>query len=75
MMPRRPFPRPFDETLTRARDLRRKASGPERILWSALHARQVGGLKFRQQHPIESYIVDFYCAQAKLVVELEGRES
>jgi very-short-patch-repair endonuclease len=38
-----------------------------------LRARNVGGLKFRRQHPIEPYIVDFYCAEAELIVELDGR--
>ena len=44
----------------------------ERILWSALAGRKCGGLKFRRQHPIEPYIVDFYCPRANLVVEIDG---
>lgn len=44
----------------------------ERILWSALSGRKCGGRKFRRQHPIEPYIVDFDCAEANLVVELDG---
>jgi very-short-patch-repair endonuclease len=71
-MPKRLSQHPPNATRARARELRRNATGPERMLWSALHARQVGGLKFRRQHPIEPYIVDFYCAQAKLVIELDG---
>ena len=42
------------------------------MLWSVLRSRNLGGLKFRRQHPIEPYIVDFYCAEARLVVELDG---
>jgi len=60
------------ETRDRALQLRRDATAPERILWSVLGARKLGGLKFRRQHPIEPYIVDFYCASAKLIVELDG---
>ena len=44
----------------------------ERILWSILSDRKCGGRKFRRQHAIEPYIVDFYCAEAKLVVEIDG---
>ncbi|MEM8945501.1 MAG: endonuclease domain-containing protein [Planctomycetota bacterium] len=49
------------------------ATFPEQLLWSKLRARQLGGIKFRRQHPIEPYIVDFYCATAKLAIELDGR--
>ena len=56
----------------RARELHKQSPAPERILWGMLRARQLGGLKFRRQHPIGSYVVDFYCEQAALVVELDG---
>ena len=68
----RPLRRVSEQTRERAIELRHGATGPEKILWSALRARQVDGLKFRRQHPIEPYVVDFYCAEAKLVVELDG---
>ncbi|MGB7417506.1 MAG: endonuclease domain-containing protein [Thermosynechococcaceae cyanobacterium] len=55
-----------------ARRLRLRLTPAERILWQALKKRQLGGLRFRCQHPIESFIVDFYCAQCRLVVELDG---
>ena len=45
---------------------------PEKKLWNLLKNRQCGGLKFRRQHPIGPYTVDFYCAEAGLVVELDG---
>ncbi len=45
---------------------------PERFLWSQLRANQVGGLHFRRQHPVGPYILDFYCAQAELAIELDG---
>ncbi|HEX6962553.1 MAG TPA: endonuclease domain-containing protein [Lacipirellula sp.] len=53
-------------------NLRKSTTKPEQLLWSILRGRQLGGLKFRRQHPVEPYVVDFYCAEAKLVVELDG---
>jgi very-short-patch-repair endonuclease len=67
-----PLKRVTNQTRRRAVDLRCKATGPEQRLWSILGRRRLGGFKFRRQHPIEPYIVDFYCAAAKLVVELDG---
>jgi ATP-dependent DNA helicase RecQ len=68
----RPLKRVTNQTRCRAIDLRRKATQPEHMLWSILSRRKLGGLKFRRQHPIEPYIVDYYCASAKLIVELDG---
>ena len=45
---------------------------PEKRLWARLRARQVNNLKFRRQHGIGDYIVDFYCSDASLVIELDG---
>jgi very-short-patch-repair endonuclease len=45
---------------------------PERLLWQALRSGQIGGLKFRRQHPIGPYVVDFYCHSTGLVVEVDG---
>ena len=55
-----------------ARELRRKSSTPERVLWGMLRARRIDGLKFRRQVPFGVYVVDFYCAEYRLVVELDG---
>jgi very-short-patch-repair endonuclease len=68
----RPLKRVTNQTRNRAIELRRGATHPEQRLWSILSRRQLGGLKFRRQHPIEPYIVDYYCASAKLIVELDG---
>jgi very-short-patch-repair endonuclease len=68
----RPSKRPSRVTKDRVKRLRTHATEPEKILWDALRARNVGGLKFRRQHPIEPYIADYYCAEAMLVVELDG---
>jgi very-short-patch-repair endonuclease len=54
------------------RRLRSNMTGPEARLWSRLRARQLQGLKFRRQHGIGPYIVDFYCPEQFLVVEVDG---
>jgi very-short-patch-repair endonuclease len=68
----RPSKRPSRETKERVKQLRVNATEPEKVLWDALRARNVGGLKFRRQHPVQPFIADFYCAEARLVVELDG---
>jgi very-short-patch-repair endonuclease len=60
------------QQLERARALRQRSTLPETLLWSRLRDRRCQGLKFRRQVAIESFIADFYCAAAKLVVELDG---
>jgi len=55
-----------------ARQMRRQATDAERRLWSLLRSRQFDGCKFRRQHLIDRYIVDFCCVKHKLVVELDG---
>ena len=58
--------------LKNARQLRKPLTPPETLLWSRLRNRQLGGFKFRRQHPIGRYIVDFCCTETKLVIELNG---
>jgi very-short-patch-repair endonuclease len=60
-----------NESVLRARALRRSLTLPEGMLWQALRQRP-DGLKFRCQHPIGRCVVDFYCAAAKLVIEVDG---
>ncbi len=55
-----------------ARDLRRRETEAEAILWAALRGRQVAGLKFRRQRPAGPFVLDFYCADYRLVVEVDG---
>jgi very-short-patch-repair endonuclease len=55
-----------------ASKLRRGRSHPERVLWYALRKSQLGGLKFRRQAVIGSYVVDFLCPSHNLVVEVDG---
>lgn len=59
-------------TLRRSQEFRQSQTYPERLLWSVLRGKQVAGLRFRRQHPIEPYVVDFYCAAARLVIEIDG---
>ena len=58
--------------MNRARLLRKKATDAERILWRHLRNRNFGGHKFRRQHPLAPYVLDFYCPGAKLAIELDG---
>jgi very-short-patch-repair endonuclease len=60
-------------THDRARRLRRPLSPPEARLWVRVRAHQLHGYKFRRQHPFGPYILDFYCAAARLAVEVDGR--
>jgi very-short-patch-repair endonuclease len=59
-------------SLQRRRTLRRNATDAEAVLWYELRNRQIGGFKFRRRHPCGPYIVDFYCAERKLAIELDG---
>ncbi len=56
-----------------ARLLRQNATIPERMLWNRLRGGRLAGLKFRRQQPIGPYIVDFFCHEVGLVVEVDGR--
>ncbi len=56
----------------RARDLRRESTFPERLLWGRLRDGQLHGIRFRRQHVIGPYVVDFYCPSGDLVIELDG---
>ncbi len=55
-----------------AREMRTRPTEAEDILWQHLRCYAVSGYKFRRQHNIERFIVDFYCAEAKLVIEVDG---
>ena len=59
-------------TFRRARTLRRDMSLPEVLLWDCLRARRLHGLRFRRQHPVGPYVLDFYHAEARLAVEVDG---
>jgi very-short-patch-repair endonuclease len=54
------------------REFRKHPTDAEQMLWECLRARRLNGFKFRRQHPIGRYVVDFYCHDARLVVEVDG---
>lgn len=57
-----------------ARDLRKRQTSAEDMLWRELRGRRLGGFKFRRQAPIGPYTVDFICAATKLIVEIDGAQ-
>lgn len=57
----------------RAKSMRGALTPPERALWVRLRARGEGQPVFRRQHPLGLYILDFYCAKARLAVEVDGQ--
>ena len=65
-------PKPKPGGVGRARQLRRKMTLPEVLLWRILRARPLG-LKFRRQHETGDYTFDFYCSDARLAIEIDGK--
>ncbi|MGH8158694.1 MAG: endonuclease domain-containing protein [Rhodanobacter sp.] len=61
-------------TLTTAKTLRTTSTDAELKLWYHLRARRLGGFKFRRQHPLPPYVVDFYCDELRLTIELDGSQ-
>jgi|ERR1700730_824577 very-short-patch-repair endonuclease len=59
-------------SVEQARRLRGKSTNAEKRLWSRLRNRQLAGLRFRRQHPVGNRIIDFFCSEAKLGIELDG---
>jgi very-short-patch-repair endonuclease len=55
-----------------AHSMRLNPTSAEAKLWQTLKGKSLNGFKFRRQHPLFSYIVDFYCSQAKLIIEVDG---
>jgi len=60
--------------ITRARQLRQDETWAEKLLWRWLRDRRFSGYKFRRQHPLGSYTLDFFCEEAALNVELDGSQ-
>ena len=59
-------------TIDLSKELRRKMTPYEKVLWQRLRTKKIVGFKFRRQHPIKFYIADFYCHEARLVIEVDG---
>jgi very-short-patch-repair endonuclease len=64
--------RTSDKTLQQARGLRREMTSAEKHLWSHLRMEQLTGLHIRRQHPLGPFIVDFYYATSRTVIEIDG---
>ncbi len=62
----------YDDIKLRARHMRKNPTLAEKLLWNRLRNKQVKGHRFRRQHPIDRFIVDFYCRDAGLVIEVDG---
>jgi very-short-patch-repair endonuclease len=58
--------------ISKARELRRNQTEAEEVLWAQVRNRQLGGFKIRRQHVINEIIVDFYCVEKKLCIEVDG---
>ena len=68
----RPLMRAPRSTVHRARRLRREMTLPEVLLWRALRRGQLDGLLFRRQHPFGPYVLDFFCPEHGLAIEVDG---
>jgi very-short-patch-repair endonuclease len=55
-----------------ARSLRKTETPAEKIIWQYVRNRKMNGRKFRRQHPFDKYILDFYCHECKLALEIDG---
>jgi len=62
----------FPETFIKARILRKEITKTEKILWNEIRNRKISGYKFRRQHPVGQFIVDFFCPGKELVIEIDG---
>jgi very-short-patch-repair endonuclease len=60
------------KTISRCRELRRHSTSAEALLWFHLRDRRLAGFKFRRQFPCGPFILDFYCMQSRLAIELDG---
>jgi len=60
--------------INRCREMRHNMTDVEMLLWRSLRNKQFFGVRFRRQHPVGPYILDFYCHEARLAIELDGGE-
>jgi len=60
-------------SLELCRDFRKNSTEAETCMWGILRGRNLNGYKFRRQHPINEYILDFYCSELKLAIEIDGQ--
>ncbi len=67
-----PLPTPGVGVRKAARDNRKSPTKSERLLWKPLRNRSPSTFKFRRQHPVDSFILDFYCPEQRLAIEVDG---
>ncbi|MEQ9309063.1 MAG: endonuclease domain-containing protein [Balneolaceae bacterium] len=60
------------DLIEKARKLRKRSTPGERAMWSALRGKKVLGFEFRRQRPVGSFIIDFYCKECMLAIEIDG---
>lgn len=58
--------------VTIAQNLRKRSTDAENLLWRHLRRKQIAGVKFRRQQPIDNYVVDFVCFEKRIVIEVDG---
>jgi very-short-patch-repair endonuclease len=68
----RPKLKVWEKTRVAARAMRRAPTEAEALLWNHLRNRHLAGFRFRRQHPIDRFVVDFCCPAVRLVVEVDG---
>ena len=71
-MPRKSRGKSTAKIVQAARDQRRQQTSAEKKLWDALRNRRLAGLKFRRQHPFQQFILDAFCIEHQLEVEVDG---
>jgi very-short-patch-repair endonuclease len=60
------------ELIKKAKELRKRETEAERVLWEALRNNKFAALKFRRQHPVKCFVADFYCHEVNLIIEVDG---
>ena len=65
--------RSFPASIQNAREFRKHPTIPEKVLWNALRNRRMAGVKFRRQHPIGQFVLDFFCREKSVAIEVDGR--
>lgn len=61
-----------EDLIEKARKLRKRSTPGERAMWNVLRRKQLLGFEFRRQRPINSFIIDFYCKECMLAIEIDG---
>jgi very-short-patch-repair endonuclease len=63
----------FPASIQNAREFRKHPTFSEKILWNSLRNRRMAGVKFRRQHPVGQFVLDFFCREKSVAIEIDGR--